>query len=164
MRIAFLLTVSAYAALLVAAGWLLPEQVPLHFGIGGAPDRWGSRTEALVIFALVGAGAAVLLGGGARLARSLPLRSVWVNLPHKDWWTATPEREQRARRELARQMYTIATATMVLVGTAVVLTVVAARRDDPDLGASGWVLLALVVVVLALAVRSHLAFRPEVER
>ena len=101
-----------------------------------------------MVFALVGAVVAALLGGGAALARRLPLQSAWVNLPHKDWWMATPEREQRARTRLAEQLYTIATATMVLVGTALVLTVVAARRDEPDLVAGGWVVGVLVVAVL----------------
>ena len=164
MRTAFLLTVSAYAVIVAAAAWLLPDRVPLHFGIGGEPDRWGSRTEALVAFGLVGAGVAALLGGGARLVHRLPLHSGWVNLPHKEWWTATPEREQRARARMARQTYTMATATMLLVGTAVVLTILAARRDDPELAAGGWILLAMVVLVLTLGVRSHRAFRPETER
>ena len=71
MRIAFLLTLAAYAALVVAAAVSLPERVPLHFGVGGAADRWGGRTEAVVTFALVGGGVAALLGGTAEFASRL---------------------------------------------------------------------------------------------
>lgn len=167
MRIAFLLTLVAYAVLVVVAALVLPERVPLHFGFGGEADRWGTRTEAVLTFGLLGAGLAVVLGGGAELSSRLPLRSPWVNLPHKAWWTATPEREMRACERLRHDLYVIATAVMVLVSAVLVLTLVAARTEEARLpGGSGLSIGVLVVVLvggLALVLWQFRRFRPEGE-
>ncbi|MGE5531760.1 MAG: DUF1648 domain-containing protein [Bacteroidota bacterium] len=40
--------VFASIALLVAVWNRLPERVPTHFGMSGAPDAWGSRTSLLL--------------------------------------------------------------------------------------------------------------------
>ncbi|NPC98102.1 DUF1648 domain-containing protein [Nocardioides sp. zg-DK7169] len=134
MRRAFLLTIAVYAASIAVASAVLPARVPLHFAGSGEPDRWGSRTEALVTFGLVGAGLALLLGGSAALMDRLPLRSGLVNLPHKEWWLATPEREAEARSRLRADLYGLAAAVMVFLAGAVAVTVAAARSDDPSLG------------------------------
>lgn len=46
------LLVAAAAAASVAAWSRLPERVPIHWGISGEVDRYGSRTEALFIMPL----------------------------------------------------------------------------------------------------------------
>ena len=76
---------------LLIAAVTLPDRVPIHFGPGGEADRIVGRQEALVTFAVVGLGIAVLMVGLARWMRRAPL--TMVNVPHKDWWTATPARE-----------------------------------------------------------------------
>ncbi|WP_164519569.1 DUF1648 domain-containing protein [Nocardioides ferulae] len=166
MQRAFLLTCAAYAGLVAASAWWLPARVPLHFGGSGEPDRWGSRTEALWTFGLVGAGVAVLLGGLAALTARLPLRSSLVNIPHKDWWTATEEREAEARRRLRNDLYGFGAATMLFLGTMVVNTGIAARSDEPSLGWSFALATGLFVVgVLAWAGWTTFArYRPEEAR
>ena len=37
-----------YAAAVVARAWPLPDRVPVHFSLGGQPDRWGSPWEVLL--------------------------------------------------------------------------------------------------------------------
>ena len=87
VRVAMALACAAYAGVLLVAAVTLPEQVPIHFGPGGEADRVVGREEALVTFAVVGAAMAVLMVGLARWMRRAPL--TMVNVPHKDWWTAT---------------------------------------------------------------------------
>jgi immunity protein, SdpI family len=58
-----------YSALVVAAAVVmsaaayprLPERVPIHWGINGEPDRWGSRFEGAMLFPFVMFGAWLLL-------------------------------------------------------------------------------------------------------
>lgn len=53
--------VAAAVAMSAAAYPRLAERVPVHWGIGGEPDRWGSRFEGAVLFPFVMLGAWVLL-------------------------------------------------------------------------------------------------------
>lgn len=53
-----LLEVAAAAGLVLMTGGLaaswgtIPERVPLHFGVTGTPDRWGSKGEMLILVAV----------------------------------------------------------------------------------------------------------------
>ena len=159
MRVAFLLSSAAYAVLVVVAAVTMPDPVPLHFGFGGDADRWASRTEALLTFALVGVGLAVLLAGSALLAARLPLRSAWVNLPHKQWWTATPEREERARRRMSHDLWALAAGTMTLLCLVLALTIAAA--DSGRMTGGPWLVGGLLVAALLLVVLMPLRYRPD---
>ena len=84
---------AAYVVVLVWLGVSLPDRVPMHFDGAGDADSWGSRTEALVLWTVLGV---ALLGGGALLARhATGGDGTWLNLPHKDYWLA-PERRRRS--------------------------------------------------------------------
>ncbi|WP_193605571.1 DUF1648 domain-containing protein [Nocardioides dongkuii] len=131
-RLTFAASVLSLAVALVCAAFLLPAEVPLHFDGSGDPDRWGSRTEALVTMGLVGGLLALVLGGSAALVDRMPPGV--LNVPHRDWWTATPERERRMRTMMRTDLLVIGAATLLLVALAVVATTVAARSDDPALG------------------------------
>jgi uncharacterized membrane protein len=48
-----LLVVIASVAMSAAAYPRLPERVPVHWGVSGAPDRWGHRAEAAVFLPMV---------------------------------------------------------------------------------------------------------------
>jgi uncharacterized membrane protein len=145
-RLTFVASVVLLVAALVAAAVGLPEQVPLHFDGSGDADRWGSRTEALVTMSLVGAFLVVLLGGSAAFVDRLPV--TLLNVPHKQWWTATPDREARLRRMMATDLYAIGAATVLLVALAVLATLRAARTDATlgGLFLAGLVVYLLVVV------------------
>jgi len=60
-----LVIVAAAAAMSVLAYPHMPEQVPVHWGISGDPDRWGSRFEGAVLLPL-------LMLGAWTLMRTLP--------------------------------------------------------------------------------------------
>lgn len=150
MRRAFLLTTVVYAASVAVASAVLPARVPLHFAGSGEPDRWGSRTEAVLTFGLIGAGLVLVLGGSAVLADRLPLRSGLVNLPHKEWWLATPAREAEARRRLRADLYGLAAAVMAFLVGVLWVTVAAARSDDPRLGWPFMVAVGVLVVGVVL--------------
>lgn len=49
----------AYGAVLTWAGFALPEWVPMHWSGSGGPDRWGTRTEAILTLVIVG----LIVGG-----------------------------------------------------------------------------------------------------
>ncbi|MTB84194.1 DUF1648 domain-containing protein [Nocardioides sp. zg-578] len=131
-RLSFLLSLSCFAVALVAAALLLPDEVPLHFSGSGEPDRWGTRSEALLTMGLVGALLAVVLGASAALADRMPI--TLLNVPHKDWWTATPERERRMRAMMRADLRVIGAATVLFLTLLVVVTTTAARSEDPALG------------------------------
>nr|WP_278249650.1 DUF1648 domain-containing protein [Nocardioides sp. IC4_145] len=145
-RRAYLATLVCFALVLVGSAFALPADVPLHFGGSGDPDRWGSRTEALLTMTAVGGLLAVVLGGTAALADRMPL--AYLNVPHKEWWTATPERESRMRAMMRTDLYALAAATMLFLAVVVVATTLAARSEDPALGPVFFVGLACYLVVV----------------
>ena len=163
MRHAFTLTTASYVVLLGLAAVLLPARVPLHVTPTGEVDRWGSRLEALVVMGLSGAVLALVLGVGARVMRTAPLTSPWVNLPHKAWWSATPAREAEARRRLRTDLLGVGAAAMLLMDLVLVALVVTARAEEsvlvPLLQAT---VVAAVVGLVAWALwMSLFRYRPE---
>lgn len=116
MRRVFWGSVGFYAAALAVLAWTLPaDGVVLHSGPDG-PDRYGSRAELIGVMAAVGAGMALLFGLLAELlVARVDLRSPMVNLPHKEWWTETPERMSAARRMLKDDLYGFGAGTLVFL-------------------------------------------------
>ena len=163
-RAGFALSVAVYLVLLGWAWSVLPDgPVPLHFGAGGEPDRFGSRTDAVVAFAAIGLGTAVLLAGTAALLASRHIGWQMVNLPHKAYWSAD-ERRPQARRMMAEDLAWLGAMTMGLLCSALVATVATARSGG---GLTSWFLVALalyLVLVLGWAVRMHTSrYRPPQE-
>ncbi|QYJ03862.1 DUF1648 domain-containing protein [Nocardioides panacisoli] len=148
MRTFFWLTVAAYA---VVWGWAfraLPDRVALHFGLTGEVDNWGSRGEALVLLAALGILMTAVLGGGAWLVGRARLAASWVNLPHKDWWTATPERVARARDMLRGDLLVVGGLTMALLTLVQLALVRTSRQDDPRMDPVTMAAVLLLVVVI----------------
>ncbi len=163
MRFAFSSATAVYAVLLAVAARLLPERVPLHFGLSGEPDRWGSRTEALLVLGGSGLVLAICCGLGARLVSRADLTWRWWNLPHRDWWTATAQRQAVARARLRTDLLGTGTALLVLLSVLLLGVVRAARSGDGSLGpVTGVVVGLLVLGVLARALWATLIrYRPE---
>jgi len=69
----------------------LPDHMATHFDIHGNPDGWSSKTAFFISFPLtvVGTNLFLLLLMPA-IVTKIPKR--FVNIPHKDYWLATPER------------------------------------------------------------------------
>lgn len=117
-----------YAAAVVWAATSLPsDSIPLHFDAAGAPDRFASRGEALATFIGIGLVMFGIGAGGIWFAHRSSL--TFVNIPHKDYWTA-PERRARLRQMLALDIALLMAATLALLGL-IPLATVRALRSDP---------------------------------
>jgi uncharacterized membrane protein len=143
----FLASFVVFVAALVLAAFLLPERVPMHFGVGGDVDRWASRGAALLTMGLIGGGLAALFGGPAAGIDRVPMRL--LNVPHKPWWSATPEREAVLRSRMRTDLHLIGGATLLLLAAVELLTVRAARLDEPHLDGWVWVLLGVYLAAIA---------------
>lgn len=128
MRSASWILAAAYVAVWIWSAAVLPDRVPVHFGLTGEADRWSSKPAALVLFAVLGAVVFGLMAWSLRLVDRSDLTGPWVNVPHRDWWTATPERLERVRRMLRRDLEALTVGMAVLFLALQVGTVVAARN------------------------------------
>lgn len=140
----------AAAAAAFAATWLwsltrLPERVPLHFGGGGDPDRWGTRAEALWTTGLVGLGTAALFAGLVALVRRVPAHA--INVPHPEHWKR-PEHLPRLRELMADDMRLLGAWTLLLVAAVQVLVVRAAGLPEPRLDGWSWAVLGLYLAAV----------------
>jgi len=71
----------------------LPDRIPVHFGISGAPDRWGSKSELFILVALVW-GLTVLLYVFILSVPRLGRKPRLLNIPNKEeLLKLTPERQ-----------------------------------------------------------------------
>ncbi len=142
-----------------AAAWGLawarfPARVPVHFGAGGEVDRYADRGSALVGFAVLGVVLTALFVVLACAGSRVP--TTWLNLPHRDHWLATPERERQVRAMMAVDLAALGAATLVLLAALLTATAVVSTDTDPRLGAPVAILVAVwLVLVLGYAVWCH---------
>lgn len=91
---------------------LLPERSATHFGVSGAPDRWGGKTELVIVYlGTVTLMAAVFLVIPLAMGR-LPAAS--VNMPNRDYWLA-PERREETLEWLSTSMILLGCVILVLM-------------------------------------------------
>lgn len=90
----------------------LPDRVPGHMGFGGTVDRWGSKTEHLVVMSLATLLVVGIFAGSPYLMRMLP--SGMFNMPHPQYWL-TPERRPVLERLLADDLGAMGAATVTLL-------------------------------------------------
>ncbi|MFC4943537.1 DUF1648 domain-containing protein [Pseudonocardia sp. GCM10023141] len=139
-----------YAAVAVwAAVRIPPGEVPVHFGIDGTADRFGSAGQALTLALLPGIIVLLLGVGLVLLVRRGPLRV--LNIPHKDYWL-TAAREPLLRRMLAVDVASLLCATLVFLSLIPVWIVEGARGGAGS--SSPLVLLPVAVFVVAVPVWS----------
>ncbi len=113
----------------------LPGRVASHFGAGGKPDGWSTRTEFVGVHAATLVGAAMVTLAIPRLVRVLP--STWISLPHAGYWLAA-ERKDETVQYLARWMMWLGSATLALFIGIGDLAFRANLRADPALGGAVW--------------------------
>jgi uncharacterized membrane protein len=122
-RLGALTSLLTTALLTVWAVVALPDRVPVHFGVDGSPDRWGSRGELLVLAVVI----VTLVGGMSWLAHGIA--HTWsldlVNLPNKDRWLPGHEAQLRARvaADLARFAALVGLAMTILYAGALTAAV-----------------------------------------
>ncbi|MDM7991838.1 MAG: DUF1648 domain-containing protein [Candidatus Fermentibacter sp.] len=91
---------------------LLPERSATHFGISGAPDCWGGKSELVITYlGTVALMAAIFLAIPLAMHR---LPDAMINLPGKAYWLA-PERREETLEWLSTSMMLLGCATLVLM-------------------------------------------------
>lgn len=146
----------AWAAWIVGAGgylgafaWamtVLPERVVAYVGPDGV-DRWGSRTEHAVMSVILGL---VILPMPWLFRFVAKPPGTWLNMPHKDYWFATPERTATLRRKLFEDGLTFTGLTAAFLALVIQVGVVQETRDPGS--AAGWAFPIALVVYLGLTV------------
>lgn len=127
---------------------VLPDRVPTHFGSGGQPDGWSSRTGALAMSALAPVAFAFPLPLMSLLAIRWP---AGINTPNKEWWTATGPRLRRFERLMREDLWLLAAAMLGLfIGIQVGITEAASTDDGSMSGA--WVAGPLIVMLVGTGV------------
>lgn len=131
---------AAFVAALVGGGLALPDRVPLHFDLHGDPDDWASRGDALLTMGIIGGAVAVMFGALALASARIPVRM--FNVPDRDWWAATADREAELRRRMRTDLFGVGGGVLAFLAVLTVLTTRSARMASPHL--DGWFVVAMV--------------------
>lgn len=143
----WILGVGGYLGAFVWALTVLPDRVVAHVGPDGV-DRWGSLTEHAVMSVILGL-LFLPMPWFFRWAAKPP--ATWLNMPHKDYWLATPERAATLQRKVFEDGLTFTGLTGGFLAVIVQVGVVRETRDPGS--ASSWLMPgALVVYLVATAV------------
>jgi len=141
-RTALLVSLGIVAAMLVLSAWAWvevdAEQVPVHWGFSGEPDRYGSKLEGLLLLPLVTLGLIALLAVLPRIE---------------------PRRENLERSESAYALVWL--STTVFLGLLHVAMVVAATGRSVDMSTVVGVGIGLMFVAMGFAltrVKSNYVF------
>jgi hypothetical protein len=136
---------AGYAVVLAVLAGTLPDRVPLHFGADLQADRTGSRTELLVVVAVVGLVLVAVFGGSRRFTDRVRLDA--INVPHAAYWR-TPEHEAELRRRVRTDLLAVGTATTLLLAAQFALVGAAASAGT---GLSAWSVVLLAGYLAGLA-------------
>lgn len=93
------LAIVATAASLIHVFWFLPslpDRVATHFGNGGQPDGFMSKTAYAILMTAILIGIPIFLAITGYLTRWLP--DSMINLPHKTYWLHPDRREDSLRK------------------------------------------------------------------
>jgi uncharacterized membrane protein len=131
-----------------------PARVPVHFGLNGIPDRWGSSTSLLVIHLCLIGFSTLTFWALPELVRRAP--SWMINLPNKDYWLV-PERRAIAADKMAIWAHLLGIGVNVLVITLQLVlsrnagAATATGTSTPGLVLAGFLLFALCSMVWLIA-------------
>jgi uncharacterized membrane protein len=127
MKRALLITFAVNLAVIMLSYVLLPERVATHFGLGGAPDSWGSKEFNLLLILLIEIPLFLMLLYAPTLILRVPAKL--VNLPHRDYWLR-PENRGLVRAKVARHTHLFGTALFIFL-TCVSVLVLHANLGEP---------------------------------
>ncbi len=111
-RLAFATGWLAVAAQAVWAWSRWPDRVPMHFGVAGDVDRWGTATEFFVVWGIVLGMLALIFGALPLVIARLPVSA--INLPNREYWLAD-ERRVATMSRVAGQLGWFGTGTLALM-------------------------------------------------
>jgi serine/threonine-protein kinase len=95
LRIPILLFLLCYFGFLAYVAWTvpqLPERIATHFGFGGQPDGWMTRSAYGVFIAVIGLAMPALIVGiffGMQF-----LSNGMINIAHREYWLAPERRDE----------------------------------------------------------------------
>jgi uncharacterized membrane protein len=92
----------------------LPDRIPVHFNIAGDPDRWGGKSEILILVAVVW-GLNILLYVFTLTMPSLARHPQRLNIPHKQEFLKLPAATQAVYWALLREFMTGLTVAINLI-------------------------------------------------
>jgi uncharacterized membrane protein len=127
MKSALVATYVVAMAIVIVSHVLLPETVAIHFGSGGEPDGWGSKTLNSVAFAAMYTIMFLLFLFIPRLCARLPPEL--VNVPNRTYWLSEANRP-RFLSIMNRLMSEFGTVMMVFLAVVGLLTL-EANLSDP---------------------------------
>jgi len=140
------------------SGSQLPERVATHFGVGGEPDGWMTRSASQKSALVFGFAFPLFVVVLCYAARFLPERL--INLPRKDYWLA-PERRSETFNYLVGHSLWFACLAVCFVIWVQYSIVQANQRTPPhlvsaqDLSAAGLFMVGTAIWVLALVRHFH---------
>ena len=145
MRWMWLGLVLALSSLALAWQSMPTGRIPVHFGVNGEADDWGTRDELCLVVGAITVALWAFLAAMVRWTDRLP----WslVNIPRKDHWSR-PENESVARARLAEDMALTGVWTMVLIAALMPAMALSVRAGETT-GVLGW---SLAVVIVGLTV------------
>ncbi|HLX95582.1 MAG TPA: DUF1648 domain-containing protein [Verrucomicrobiae bacterium] len=111
-----------------SAAWL-PEQVAIHFGPGGAADRWIDRSQTIWFFETLTV-VPVIFVALAMVMRWFPAGV--FNLPRRDYWLA-PERRAQTVGIISRQLIWMGCLVVLFLAGVYYLTIQANRATPARL-------------------------------
>jgi len=124
---------------------VLPERIATHFGIGGQPNGWMSRSGYVAFISSFGVGLPLFLVVVFVLCRFLP---VWtVNIPHREYWLS-PERRSQTYDYLLAHGFWLACSLVGFVGGMHYLTIQANHNVPVHL--PGNLLFAMLAIFLSV--------------
>lgn len=146
-------------AVRIALVWShLPESMASHFGAGGKPDAFMSRSGFFLAMALIGGGSVAAVFAAPLLLRITPKKL--LNLPNRDYWLANDQRRDAALDRLAGLMGWMGAATTALLVIATELAIQAnLQRRNLDEATFLVFLVAYFVFVGVWLVRTLQVFR-----
>lgn len=125
--IVLILLCSIFVVYLFYSVPLMPEKVATHFGGGGQPNGWMSRSEHLILMGALGLGLPLVSVFIALLTRYIP--AGLVNVPNRQYWLSLERREQTSRY-ITRQMLWMASLEVAFFA-GIQYTIVEANRLTP---------------------------------
>jgi uncharacterized membrane protein len=118
---------SIFVAYLIYSAPLMPEKVATHFGAGGQPNGWMSRSGHLLVMGALGLGMPLISVVIALLSRYIP--PGLVNVPNRQYWFS-PERREQTSHYITRQMLWMALLEVAFF-TGIQYSIVEANRLTP---------------------------------
>lgn len=96
MRVALVIVFLANLLVILITTAMMPERVAIHFGVGGAPDEWASRSVNAWLFFVLSVFFFALFYLIPALVRVTPVGL--LSIPNKEYWTQPEHRETMLRK------------------------------------------------------------------